>query len=155
MIILYFWHPKILFFTTATANLISPIPSCPCACCHVYLMFWLLILLNFSKHFIVHCRNSFSGWEISKCFYLEIYQSFNVHLLSLKESQDVQESFKHLQAWYDENVSCSWQQQLLRAVPQLHLVFLCFLKVPPFSFLRVDYPGVTPILKGQGHLLYL
>ena len=27
------------------------------------------------------------------------------HYLSSKESQDVQESFKHLDAWYDENVS--------------------------------------------------
>ena len=154
MIILYFWHPKIVFFPTATATLFLPFH--PVHVLVVMLMFWLLILLNFSKHFIVHCRNSFSGWDISKCFYLEIYQSFNVHLLSLKESQDVQESFKHLQAWYDENVSCSWQQQFLRAVLQLHLVFLCFSKAPPsFSFLRVDYPGVISILKGQGQLSYL
>ena len=34
----------------------------------------------------------------------ELLLSFNVSS-SLKESQDVQESFKHLESWYDDNVS--------------------------------------------------
>ena len=34
----------------------------------------------------------------------ELLLTCNVSL-SLKESQDVQESFKHLESWYDDNVS--------------------------------------------------
>ena len=64
-------------------------------------------------------------------------------LLSLKESQDVQESFRHLEAWYDENVSCSWPRQLVEVVQYFIsiLVYLpLFLKVlSSFTCLGVYY----------------
>lgn len=71
-----------------------------------------------------------------------ICQSCNLNLLSLKESQDVQESFKHLEAWYDENVSRSWPRQLLRVVLQQHLGFSTFVSkrfFPLFLSLGVSY----------------